>query len=146
MKLNIEFNGNPTNLKVFLESLCYHACTSSWMQFITIPEQNGTHCPIIDEHGLLTVLDVNTAVDKYHERSYCNTQDYYKLCMCLLDSITRDDFLKVNTNAEQYLTGATEDPGGVCFLLLLIQSFTIHTRATVKTIQKSLYTLDSQNG
>ena len=91
-------------------------------------------------------LDVNTAVDKYHERSYCNTQDYYKLCMCLLDSITRDDFLKVNTNAEQYLTGATEDPGGVCFLLLLIQSFTIHTRATVKTIQKSLYTLDSQNG
>jgi hypothetical protein len=98
---------------------------------------------MIDEHGLHTMLDVITAVDKYHVRSYCNAQNSYKLCMCLLDYITREAFLRINTDAEQYLIGATEDHGGVCFLLLFIQSITVHTRARVKTIQKNLYTLDS---
>jgi uncharacterized protein YjdB len=41
-KLNIEFDGNPANLKIFLESLCHCAHTSNWLQIMPIPDQTGT--------------------------------------------------------------------------------------------------------
>jgi hypothetical protein len=83
---------------------------------MSIPDQKGTHCSIIDEYGQLTMLHVCTAVDKRLGKSCHNTQNCYQLYTCLLDSITREKFLKVNAVAEQYLLGATKDPTVVCFL------------------------------
>jgi hypothetical protein len=60
-----------------------------------------------------------------------------------LESITKEAFLKVDAYAEQYLLGTNKEPSGVCFLYMLIQCATIHTKATINTIRKSLYTLDS---
>ena len=88
------------------------------------------------------MLDLRTAVGKCHGKSCHNAQNCYQLYTCLLDSITREKFLKVSAVAEQYVLGATKEPTGVCFLWLLIQSAIIHTRATVNTIQKSLYPLE----
>ena len=142
-KLNIEFDGDPANLKIFLESLRHHARTSNWLQIMSIPDQKGTCQSIIDKYGQIIMLDVRTEVEKYHGSNCRDAQNCYQLYTCLLESITRVAFLKVNYYADQYLLGATKEPSGVCFLRLLIQCATIHTKATVNTIRKSLYTLDA---
>ena len=41
-KVNIEFDGNSANLKIFLESLCYCTPTSNWLQIMSIPDHTGT--------------------------------------------------------------------------------------------------------
>ena len=73
-KLNIEFDGDPANLKIFLESLRHRACTSNWLQIMSIPDQKGTRRSIIDEYGQITMLDVRTDVDKYHGRNCRDAQ------------------------------------------------------------------------
>ena len=133
-KLNIGFDGDPANLKIFLESLCHHTSTSNWMQIMSIPDQKGTCQSIIDEYGQITMLDVHTAVNKYHRGNCCNAQNCYQLYMCLLQYITREVFLKVNAYVYLYLLGATKEPSEICFLWLLIQSATIYTKDTVNTI------------
>ena len=42
VKLNIEFDGNPANLKIFLESLRHRARTSNWLKIMSIPDHTGT--------------------------------------------------------------------------------------------------------
>ena len=142
-KLNIEFDGNPANLKIFLESLRHRARSSNWLQIMSIPDSQGIHRSIIDEYGQLTMKDVRANVDTYHGTNSRDAQNCYQLYTCLLDSITKEVFLKVNADADQYLLQSTKEPSGICFLLLLIQSATIHTRATINTIRKSLYSLDT---
>ena len=110
---------------------------------MSIPDQKGTCQSIIDEYGQITMLDVHTAVNKYHRGNCCNAQNCYQLYMCLLQYITREVFLKVNAYVYLYLLGATKEPSEICFLWLLIQSATIYTNDTVNTIWKGLYTLDS---
>ena len=109
-KLNIKFDGNPANLKIFLESLRHCVCTSNWFQIMSIPDQKGTRRSIIDEYGQITMLDVRTEVEKYHGSNCRDAQNCYQLYTCLLESITREAFLKVNAYADQYLLGATKEP------------------------------------
>ena len=142
-KLNIEFDGNPANLKIFLESLRHRARSSNWLQIMSIPDSHGIHRSIIDEYGQLTMKDVRANVDTYHGTDSRDAQNCYQLYTCLFESITKEAFLKINADSDQYLLRSTKEPSGVCFLLLLIQSATIHTQATVNTIRKSLYSLDS---
>ena len=66
-KLNIGFDGDPANLKIFLESLCHHTSTSNWMQIMSIPDQKGTCQSIIDEYGQITMLDVHIAITSITE-------------------------------------------------------------------------------
>ena len=142
-KLNIEFDGDPANLKIFLESLRHRARTSNWLQIMSIPDHTGTRRSIIDEYGQITMLDVSTDVSKYKGRNCRDAQNCYQLYTCLLESITKEAFLKVNAYADQYLQGASKEPSGVCFLYMLIKCSTIQTKATINTIRKSLYALDS---
>ena len=100
-KLNIEFDGNPMNLKIFLESLCHCACTSNWLLIMSIPDHTGTHCSIIHEYGQITMLDASTDISKYKGRNCCDEQNCYQLYTCLLESITKEAFLKVNAYADQ---------------------------------------------
>ena len=141
-KLNIEFNGNPANLKIFLESLHHCTRTSNWLKIMSIPDHTGTRRSIINEYGQITMLDVSTDVSKYQGRNCRDAQNCYQLYMCLLESITKEAFLKVDAYTEQYLLGASNEPSSVCFLYMLIQCATIHTKATINTIRKSLYKLD----
>jgi hypothetical protein len=142
-KLNIEFDGNPANLKIFLESLCHRARTSNWLQIMSIPDHTGTRQSIIDEYGQITMLDVSTDVSRYKGRNCCKAQNCYQLYTCFLEFITKEAFLMVDAYAEQYLLGARKEPSGICFLYMLIKCSTIHTKVTINTIRKSLYTLDS---
>ena len=142
-KLNIEFDGDPANLKIFLESLRHRARTSNWLQIMSIPDHTGTRRSIIDEYGQITMLDVSTDVSKYKGRNCRDAQNCYQLYTCLLESITKEAFLKVNAYADQYLQGASKEPSGVCFLYMLIKCSTTQTKATINTIRKSLYALDT---
>ena len=142
-KLIIELDGDPANLKIFLESLHHHAHTSNWLQIMSIPDHTGTRQSIIDEYGQITMLDVSTDICKYKGRNCCDAQNCYQLYTSLLESITKEAFLKVDAYTEQYLLGASKEPSDVCFLYMLIKCSTIHTKATINTIRKSLYTLDS---
>ena len=131
------------NLKIFLESLHHCARNSNWLQIMSIPDHTGTCQSIIDEYGQITMLDVSTDVSKYKGGNCCDAQICYQLYTCLLESITNEVFLKVNAYVEEYLQGESKEPSGVCFLYILIKCATIHTKVTINTIRKSLYTLDS---
>ena len=87
-------------------------------------------------------LDVSTDICKYKGRNCCDAQNCYQLYTSLLESITKEAFLKVDAYTEQYLLGASKEPSDVCFLYMLIKCSTIHIKATTNTIRKSLYTLD----
>jgi hypothetical protein len=100
-RFNIDFDGNPVNLKILLESLCHCSYSSNWLQIMSILDQKGTCHSIIDEYGQLTMLGVCTTVDKYHGKSCHNGQNCYHLYMCLLESITREAFHKENADADQ---------------------------------------------
>ena len=89
------------------------------------------------------MLDVSTDVSKYQGRNCRDAQNCYQLYTCLLESITKETFQKVDAYAGKYLLGTNKEPSGICFLYMLIQCATIQTKATINTIRKSLYTLDS---
>ena len=100
-RFNIDFDGNPVNLNILLESLCHCTCSSNWLQIMSILVQKGTYHSIIDEYRQLTMLDVCTSVDKYHGKSCHGAQNCYQLYMCLLKSITRGAFHKENDDVDQ---------------------------------------------
>ena len=141
-KLNFTFDGNPSNLKVFLESLRQHAHSSNWAQIMTIPDQRGVPRSIIDEHGFLTMEDIRTQGDTYFWLDCRDAQNSYQLYTCLAHSITSEAADKVNSDLSKYLLGPNKVPSGLCFLYLLIKMATVHTRSTVNYIRTSLFTLD----
>ena len=141
-KLNIAFDGSPSTLKIFMESLRQHAHSSNWAQIMTIPDSQGIPRSIVDEYGLITMEDVRAHVDTYFWLQGRDAQNSYQLYTCLAHSITPEAAEKVNSDLSKYLLGPKKDPSGVCYLYALIKIATLHTRATVNTIRTSLFTLE----
>ena len=142
MKLNIPFDGNPSNLEAFLESIQEQAYSSNWAQIMSIPDKYGILQSIIDEYDLLTSEDVRNHVDSYLWNLCRDAQNSYQLFIYIRYSITKEAAAKVTSDKTQYLIGPQKKPSGVCLLFRLIQVATVHTRSTVNTIRKSLFSLD----
>ena len=143
MKLSIPFDGDPANLETFLESIQQQAHSSNWAQIMTIPDKNGELRSIIDEYGLLTKEDIRNHVDTYLGTTCRDAQNSYQLYICLRHSITREAADKVTSDKTQYLIGPEKNPSGVGLLFRLIKIATVHTRSTVNTIRKRLYSLEN---
>ena len=68
-KKSIVFDGDPANLKIFLESFCHRTHTCNWLQIMSIPDHTGTCQSIINEYGQIMMLDVSTDIAKYQGRN-----------------------------------------------------------------------------
>jgi hypothetical protein len=91
-KLNIDFDGNPANLKILLESLHHCMHTSKWLQIMSILVHTGACQSIIDKYGQITMLDISMDVAKYQGRNCCNVQNCYQLFTCLWNPLPKRHF------------------------------------------------------
>ena len=142
IKLNIPFDGNPTNLVAFLESIQEQADSSNWEQIMMIPDNQGTLQSVTDKYGLLTMENACNHAKSPLWNVCRDTQNSYQFFLCVKYSITKEATLKVSSDKTQYRIGPRKSPSGVCLLFCLIQVATIHTRSTVNTIHRSLFLLD----
>ena len=141
--LNIEFDCQPGNLKVFLEKVKNRAMATGWNDILNVPtdlaEPDQT-INLISEYGLLSLEQVRAHAETYVNAAVRAAQDSFQLYMCLMKTLTKEAQAKIMLHASEYTING--NVSGTCLLKIIIRESHIDTNATTSFIRDRLSKLD----
>ena len=136
-----KFDGEPKNLRLFLEQVSERARTANWTGIVTVLDDNAVARNLVTEYGMVSLANVRAHALLYIGQPLRNAQNSFQLYTCLSQSLTEDAKLKAIVNREQYTVNGT--PDGPLFLKTIIMSAHVDTRATSAHIRLNLSSLDN---
>ena len=145
--LDNKFDGKPTHLHVFLQSVSNCAKNFGWNNILHIEDSLRTTRNLLNEYGLLTIKSIqNFAKTNWINQHVLDAPNsemlYHFLFESLEDSFKATILLKTNNYCITMGTYTTED--GPCLLKQIIISTFMDTRATVAQIRESLVDMSNE--
>lgn len=146
--LDVKFDGETKNLRLFLKKVEVKARMNGWDQTVmSIPVTTGavvTNRSLVSEYGLVSLGDIQAHALTYAGMQVRATQDSANMVEFLTGSLSDDLLLRVIGEVDGYKFGGVEN--GPAMLRTVISLVTIETRATVSVIQARLGELNSKMG
>ena len=138
-----KFDGEPKNLRLFLEQVKERARTANWDTLLTVLDSSVPPVgrDLVSEFGMVSLANVTTHAQVYIGQPTRAAQNSSQLYECLTRSLTEEAKMRAISNRSQYIVTGT--PDGPLFLKTLIMLSHIDTRATSAHIRKNLSSLDT---
>ena len=139
----VKFDGEPKNLRLFLEQVKERARTANWDTLLTVLDSSVPPVgrDLVSEFGMVSLANVTTHAQVYIGQPTRAAQNSSQLYECLTRSLTEEAKMRAINNRSQYIVTGT--PDGPLFLKTLIMLSHIDTRATSAHIRKNLSSLDT---
>ena len=142
--LTDRFDGEPANLKTFLDQVHDKATQYNWMPTLTLTVNNERK-NLCEHYGEITRAVVQAAATTYLTAHDRNAQNSDQIFNCLRQSLTPEAYAKVANEKQYYritVQGEVIDDGP-CFLKALIDIAYTNTRSSAAVIRHNLSSLDT---
>jgi len=138
--LPFTFNGEDSEVMLFLQALSVRAYSSGWLDILEIPiGTTGRSLNLLTHYAQISHTQLVRHARSYHGRRDRRAQSTHQMFECIQNSISSKAHIKVMYDPAKYVVGGSFS--GTLFLKALISSTNVDTRSTTSHIRRQMAAL-----